>query len=86
MPIDLTPLANVGAVGVILAFVLVSISPRLERIERAIDMNSRAILLDIVSREGSSPVMKVQAQAMLRTVEAKHRKPDSGGLNQDGGS
>jgi hypothetical protein len=76
---DLAPLAQVGAVGVILAFVLIQISPRLERIERAIDMNSRAILLDIVSRDGSSDLIRAQASSMLKTIESRHTKPDTNG-------
>lgn len=85
MPIDLTPLANVGAVGIILAFHLLQILPRLERIERAIDMNSRAVLLDIVSRENAAPSVKEQAKSMQRQIEARHSKPDAGGLQSNGG-
>lgn len=69
---ELAPLANIGAVGLILGYVLWQISPRLERIERAIDMNSRSLLLDIVSRTDVSDVMKEQARAMIRQIETKH--------------
>ena len=69
---ELAPLANIGAVGLILGYVLWQISPRLERIERAIDMNSRSLLLDIVSRTDVSDIMKAQAQAMIRQIESKH--------------
>lgn len=78
---DLAPLANIGAVGLILGYVLWQISPRLERIERAIDMNSRSLLLDIVSRTDVSDVMKDQARAMIRQIETKHGlKPQGGDL------
>jgi hypothetical protein len=78
VPPELAPLANLGAVGLILGYVLWQISPRLERIERAIDLNSRALLLDIVSRSDTSDVMKAQAQSMIRTIEMRH------GLKQQG--
>ncbi len=78
---DLAPLANIGAVGLILGYVLWQISPRLERIERAIDMNSRSLLLDIVSRTDVSDVMKDQARSMIRQIETKHGlKPQGGDL------
>lgn len=72
MPNELAPLANLGAVGLILGYVLWQISPRLERIERAIDMNSRALLLDIVSRSDTSDIVKQQAQSMIRQIEVRH--------------
>lgn len=72
MPGELSPLANLGAVGVILGYVLWQISPRLERIERAIDLNSRAILLDIVSRTDTSDIVRRQAQSMIRQIETRH--------------
>lgn len=74
MPLDLTPLANVGAVGAILAWFLLQTNPRLERIERALDALSKAILLDIVSRENVSPPVKEQAQSMLNEVTEKYRQ------------
>jgi hypothetical protein len=78
VPIDLTPLANVGAVGLILAWVLWQMNPRLDRIERAIDMNSRSILLDVVSRDNASDFVKKQAAAMLAQIEARQKMPTSG--------
>lgn len=78
---ELAPLANIGAVGLILGYVLWQISPRLERIERAIDMNSRSLLLDIVSRTDVSDLMKEQARGMIRQIETKHGlKPQGGDL------
>lgn len=73
MPIDLTPLANVGAVGLVLAFHLLQILPRLDRIERALNLQSRATLLDIMSRAGISPVTKRQARSMLRQIDASYQ-------------
>jgi hypothetical protein len=47
--------------------------PRLERIERAVDILSKAILLDQVSRPGVSPVVKAQAQGMINTIDDKYK-------------
>jgi hypothetical protein len=73
VPIDLTPLANVGAVGLILAWYLLQNAPRLDRIERAIDVLSKAILLDLVSRDSTSPMVRTQAESLLRTIDDKQR-------------
>jgi hypothetical protein len=73
VPLDLTPLANVGAVGVVLAWFMLVTIPRLERIERAVDILSKAILLDQVSRPGVSPVVKAQAQGMINTIDDKYK-------------
>ena len=70
MPIDLTPLANVGAVGLVLAFHLLQILPRLERIERAINIQSRATLLDVLTRNGISPGIRRQTRSMLKQIDA----------------
>ena len=73
MPIDLTPLANVGAVGLVLAFHLLQILPRLERIERAINVQSRALLLDIVARENTTSVVRRQAKSMLMQIDKTYQ-------------
>lgn len=73
MPIDLTPLLQLGAVGAILAFFLVQTNPRLERVERALDFLSRTMLLDIVSRENIAEVNRRQAQSMLKQMNAKYK-------------
>lgn len=73
MPIDLTPLLQLGAVGAILAFFLIQTNPRLERVERALDFLSRTMLLDIVSRENIAEVNRRQAQSMLKQMNAKYK-------------
>lgn len=76
MPVDLTPLLQVGAVGAILGWILVQTNPRLERVERALDFLSRTMLLDIVSRDGVPEVNKRQAQSMLRKLNAQYKLGD----------
>lgn len=73
MPVDLTPLFQLGAVGAILAFFLVQTNPRLERVERALDFLSRTMLLDIVSRENIPEINKRQAASMLRQMNTKYK-------------
>lgn len=73
MPVDLTPLLQLGAVGAILAFFLLQTNPRLERVERALDFLSRTMLLDIVSRENIPDVNKRQADSMLRQMNKKYK-------------
>ena len=72
IPIDLTPLANVGAVGIILAWHMIRIVPRLDRIERAIDRQTRAHMLDILSRPGVSEPVRRQAQALNREIKDRY--------------
>lgn len=73
MPVDLSPLLQLGAVGAILAFFLVQTNPRLERVERALDFLSRTMLLDIVSRENIPEVNRRQAQSMLKQMNSKYK-------------
>jgi hypothetical protein len=73
VPVDLSPLLQLGAVGAILAFFLVQTNPRLERVERALDFLSRTMLLDIVSRENIPEVNRRQAQSMLKQMNSKYK-------------
>lgn len=74
MQVDLTGLVNVGAVGVVLAWHLVMIIPRLERIERAIDRQTQAHLLDITTRPGVSPIAKAQAERLNKSISSRYTK------------
>lgn len=73
IPIDLTPLANVGAVGIILAWHMIRIVPRLDRIERAIDRQTRAHMLDLISRPDTSEGVRRQAQSINREIERRYK-------------
>ncbi len=74
MPVDVTPLLQLGAVGAVLAWFLVQTNPRLERIERAIDLLSKALLLDIVGRPQTSDNIRTQAESMVRQIDDKYRQ------------
>jgi hypothetical protein len=78
LPVDLTPLLQLGAIGAVLAWFLLQMNPRLERVERAIDLLSRTILLDIVSRRDADAVVKSQAESMVRQIDDKYRQRGKG--------
>lgn len=61
-----------------LAWFLLQMNPRLERVERAIDLLSRTILLDIVSRGDADSVVKGQAESMVRQIDDKYRQRGKG--------
>lgn len=73
MPVDLTPVLQLGAVGAVLAWFLLQTNPRLERMERAIDLLSKAILLDLIGRPETQPNVRAQAEEMVRTINDKGR-------------
>lgn len=73
LPVDLTPLFQLGAVGAIAAYLLVQINGRLQRVEHALDFLSRTLLLDIVSRENIPEVNRKQASSMLRQMNTKYK-------------
>lgn len=66
MPPEITSLANIGAVGAILAWFLWQTNPRLDRIEKAIDRQTRAILLTLVSRPEIQGAVREQARLLLK--------------------
>jgi hypothetical protein len=47
-------------------------------VERAIDLLSRTILLDIVSRRDADAVVKSQAESMVRQIDDKYRQRGKG--------
>ena len=67
------PLLQVGAVGCILAWVLIRLEPRLGRVERAIDRNSRTILLAMVANPSTSAVVKEQARMIKDEIDAARK-------------
>lgn len=71
--VELTPLFQLGAVGAVLAWFLLQTNPRLERVERAIDLLSKAILLDLIGRPETQPNVRAQAEEMVRTINDKGR-------------
>lgn len=65
---ELAPLFQVGAIGAILAFLLLKTEPRLRGMEAAIDRNSRALMLSLLAGEQVSAALKAQAQALLEEL------------------
>lgn len=71
-------LVQYGPMGVVLAWFLLRTETRLAAIERALDRMSRVQLLDLVSRTETTPVVKLQAQQLLKEVEAAQAKQGNG--------
>ena len=75
MSIDLAPLLNVGAVGVILAWHLFRTESRLDRMERAIDRMVRAQMIEVAAGLQVPEPVREQARAVLSEMGgngAKH--------------
>lgn len=71
-----SPLINLGAIGCVLLWFMLRTDPRLRRIEEAIDRQSRATLVSVLSRQGISEAIKEEARAILSEIEVAddHRK------------
>lgn len=65
---DLQPLLNIGAVGVILAWFMLRMEPRMKAMEDALNRFSRVQLLDMVSRSDAPPAVREQAQTILNEM------------------
>lgn len=75
VPTELTPLLNVGSVGLVLAWFMFKAEPRLDAIEQAIDRNTRSNMLVIMALEHVSEPIKHQAQSMLEEItDAEKRR------------
>lgn len=60
-----TGLLNFGAVGMVLAWILVQSNPRLDRIERGLDRLTRAQMLTLLARPDTEEPVKEQVRAVL---------------------
>lgn len=76
---ELAPLFQVGAIGAILAYLLLKTEPRLRSIEAALDRNTRGQMLFLLAFEQvgdsakMSEALKKQAQGLLQEIEnAEH--------------
>jgi hypothetical protein len=65
----LEPLLNLGAIGAVLAWFLVNLGPRLERIERAIDRLTRAQMLTLLSRPDVPEPVKRLAGDLVKELD-----------------
>lgn len=71
----LEPLLNLGAIGAVLAWFLIQLIPRLERIERALDRLTRAQMLTLISRKDAPPEVKALARDLVGEVEEAETQP-----------
>lgn len=68
MGAEFGPLIQTGAIGVVLAWFLFRIEPRIRALERAVDRFSRVMLLDILSRPSVSLSVTREAQQMIEDI------------------
>lgn len=73
MAIDLAPLLNLGAVGVVLAWLMFRVERRMDRMAASLDRVSRALLMEILSRPGVSLSVTKEAQTLLTDMR-EHRE------------
>jgi hypothetical protein len=75
--VGLEPLLNLGAIGAVLAWFLINLNPRMERLERAINRLTRAQMLSVMSRRDTPKEVKQLASDLVRELEEdeapKHR-------------
>lgn len=64
-------LIQLGAMGIVLGWLMYRVESRLDRGERAMDRLSRALLLDLVSRSDTTEALKAQARVVLGEIPAK---------------
>lgn len=74
------PFVNMGGVGLVLAWVLWKLEPRMRGLEAAIERQSRAVLVLLIEIKSTSPEGRTQAAAILKELDeaAKLRGADSG--------
>lgn len=68
---DLAPFASSGVAGLILAFVLFRLEPRLRSIENAVNSHSKALIIVALALPNINNSEKEQAHAILREIEKK---------------
>lgn len=66
---DFSPLLNVGATGVILAWMLWQAVPRMRGIESAVDRLSDAILILLLEIDRTTPQAREQAQVIRNKIK-----------------
>lgn len=65
----ITPLIQLGGVGVVLLWFMFKSEPRLRGIEASIDRMSRSIMLLVGSLPSANPAQKVQAEGLIREID-----------------
>lgn len=67
-------ITNFGALGIIAGWLMFRFERRIERIEASVDRVSRALMLELVGREATSPMVRRQAQQLLAELDAARAK------------
>ena len=77
MPLDLSPILNVGAVGAVLLWFLWKAEPRMAAIESAVNRLARAVMLATIGNEQISTEVRRQAELLLAELD-EHERPHGG--------
>lgn len=71
---DAAPLLNVGAIGVVLAWLMWRVEPRMKANEAATDRNTRATLLLLIEIPAIAEAVKEQAQNLVAECDDAAKK------------
>lgn len=74
IPSEFSPVMQLGIAGSMLLWFMFRVEPRMKSMEDVIADLSKAILLDVATRDGASHRVKLEAEELLRRTEARNRK------------
>jgi hypothetical protein len=69
IPPEFAPLANLGAMGLVLLWFMWRLEPRLRKLEETIDRQTRMNGYVIIALESLSPAIKKQVDVVIKEVE-----------------
>lgn len=70
----MSPLANFGAVGIVLLWFMFRSESRMNDIKDAMENLAKSQLLSVVANQEASVVVREQAEKMLKDMEERHRR------------
>jgi len=62
---DYSPLYNLGAIGVVLAWLMWRVEPRMKAMEAALDRATRATMLMLIARPEAAEAVKEQSKGLV---------------------
>lgn len=74
MHTDFTPLANIGAVGIVLGWLMWKVEPRMKAMEASLDRATRATMLVLIEIPSIAAAIKGQAQEIVDELDEAARK------------
>ena len=70
---DISPLINLGAVGVVLAWFMIRAETKLDALVRAVNRLALSQVLDVLNRPGISPETKRQARILEQDIKSAQK-------------